>query len=92
MSGPLLPLVRVSLGSGTDPTDFQNVRAYLIESGDLQSISDTWNFSLASNVGYALIAFPSAGVDGYMYTQLRVTAIGKKQRLNFSQRYTHYIL
>lgn len=76
--GPLVSLLKINAGAGDDPTNGTALSAYLAYGGYEASISDSWNFSLKSNTGFALINFPK-GINASV--QLRVTAIGKNPAL-----------
>ncbi|XP_030833338.1 uncharacterized protein LOC755356 isoform X3 [Strongylocentrotus purpuratus] len=74
LSGSLVPLVRISFGSGADPTDLNATRAYVDGYGNAASISNSLNFSLTNNTGFLLIAIPKT-VIGIFNIIFRVTAI-----------------
>ncbi|XP_063959794.1 low-density lipoprotein receptor-related protein 2-like isoform X2 [Lytechinus pictus] len=74
LTGPLLELVHVSAGYGTDPTDIGTTLAYANGYGYFESPSYSSNFSLVDNKGYLLIAIPKS-VAGTFNITFRVTAI-----------------
>ncbi|XP_063959796.1 uncharacterized protein LOC129267069 isoform X2 [Lytechinus pictus] len=74
LTGPLLELVHVSAGYGTDPTDIGTTLAYANGYGYIESPSYSSNFSLVDNEGYLLIAIPKS-VAGTFNITFRVTAI-----------------
>nr|XP_054760779.1 very low-density lipoprotein receptor-like [Lytechinus pictus] len=74
LTGPLLELVRISAGVGTDPTDFYTTLAYSDGYGYFSSYIVSTNFSLLDNVGYLFIAIPKS-VAGTFNINFRVTAV-----------------
>nr|XP_054760794.1 uncharacterized protein LOC129267070 [Lytechinus pictus] len=74
LTGPLLELVHVSAGYGTDPTDIGTTLAYANGYGYFESPSYSSNFSLVDNEGHLLIAIPKS-VAGTFNITFRVTAI-----------------
>nr|XP_054760781.1 uncharacterized protein LOC129267057 [Lytechinus pictus] len=74
LTGPLLELVGISAGFGTDPTDFYTALAYSDGYGYFSSYIVSTNFSLLDNVGYLFIAIPKS-VAGTFNINFRVTAV-----------------